>query len=171
MAWGDESDNWYTDVGTPFASPTSTEGARVAADVSEVKTFIQDSEFDASNNSIYRGIWFSVSNKDANYRDIGQGLKVGVSTSTVTSQFHRNIGQGLQNGISPASQFSSNIGGWNNADLLVDESSGTPTRIQYAGQTGDTDYPSGVAANNANVGYYRGVVLAKLQDSGFSTLT
>jgi hypothetical protein len=150
MAWGDESDNWYTDVGTPFASPTSTEGARVAADVSEVKTFIQDSEFDASNNSIYRGIWFSVSNNDTNYR---------------------NIGQGLQNGISPASQFSSNIGGWNDADLLVDESSGTPTRIQYAGQTGDTDYPSGVAANNANAGYYRGVVLAKLQDSGFSTLT
>ena len=118
--------------------------------MSEVKTFIQDSEFDASNNSIYRGIWFSVSNNDTNYR---------------------NIGQGLQNGISPASQFSSNIGGWNNADLLVDESSGTPTRIQYAGQTGDTDYPSGVAANNANAGYYRGVVLAKLQDSGFSTLT
>lgn len=148
MAWGDESDDWYTAGGTPFASQTSVQGARVVADVSEVQTFIQDAEADASNNTIYRGIWFSVGNSDTNYR---------------------NIGQGLQNGISPASQFSSS--GWNNGSLLVGNSSGTPTRIQYAGQTGDTDYVNGVAANNANVGYYRGVVLAKLQDSGFSTLT
>ena len=71
--------------------------------------------------------------------------------------------------VSPASQFSSS--GWNNGSLLVGNSSGTPTRIQYAGQTGDTNYTNGIAANNAVVGYYRGVVLAKLQDSGFSTLT
>ena len=149
MAWGDESNDWYYGSANnePFADQTSLYGARVAADVAEVQTFIQDSEADASNNTIYRGIWFSV--------------------GSITP--YRQIGQGLQNGVSPASQFSSS--GWNNGSLLVGNSSGTPTRIQYAGQTGDTNYTNGIAANNAVVGYYRGVVLAKLQDSGFSTLT
>ena len=149
MAWGDESNDWYYGAANnePFADQTSLYGARVAADVAEVQTFIQDSEADASNNTIYRGIWFSV--------------------GSITP--YRQIGQGLQNGVSPASQFSSS--GWNNGSLLVGNSSGTPTRIQYAGQTGDTNYTNGIAANNAVVGYYRGVVLAKLQDSGFSTLT
>ena len=146
MGWGDESDNWYHQGGLPFSNDTIDPGLRVANDVSEVKSFISTTETAAGNNSIYRGIWFNVGD--------------------ITT--YRQIGQGLQNGISPSSQFSGN---WTNADLLVAESSGAPTRIQYAGQTGDANYPTGIAVANNTAGYYRGVVLAKLQDSGFTTLT
>jgi len=149
MAWGDESDNWYysnTGTGTLFTDPTSSFGLRVANDVAEVQQFITTSETNAGSNQIYRGIWFSVANNTP----------------------YRQIGEGLQNGISPNSQFT---GTWTDADLLTAQSSGSPTRIQYAGQTGDTNYPTGITANNTTAGYYRGVVLAKLQDSGFTTLT
>jgi hypothetical protein len=148
MAWGDESNNWYYSggVGTLFTDPTSGNGLRVANDVAEVQQFITTSENNAGNNQIYRGIWFNVAD--------------------ITT--YRQIGQGLQNGVSPNSQFG---GTWTDADLLTAQSSGSPTRIQYAGQTGDTNYGNGIAANNNTAGYYRGVVLAKLQDSGFTTLT
>ena len=148
MAWGDESDNWYYSggVGTLFTDPTSGNGLRVANDVAEVQQFITTSENNAGNNQIYRGIWFSVDDNTP----------------------YRQIGQGLQNGVSPNSQFG---GTWTDADLLTAQSSGSPTRIQYAGQTGDTNYGNGIATNNNTPGYYRGVVLAKLQDSGFTTLT
>jgi len=148
MGWGDESDNWYYSggTGTLYTDPTSGNGLRVANDVAEVQQFITTSETNAGNNQIYRGIWFSVG-ADTNYRQIGEGL---------------------QNGVSPNSQFGNT---WTNADLLTAQSSGSPTRIQYAGQAGDTDYPTGIAAGNNTAGYYRGVVLAKLQDSGFTTLT
>ena len=148
MAWGDESDNWYYSggVGTLFTDPTSGNGLRVANDVAEVQQFITTSENNAGNNQIYRGIWFNVAD--------------------ITT--YRQIGQGLQNGVSPNSQFG---GTWTDADLLTAQSSGSPTRIQYAGQTGDPNYLNGITANNNTAGYYRGVVLAKLQDSGFTTLT
>ncbi len=149
MAWGDESDNWYysnAGTGTLFTDPTSSFGLRVANDVAEVQQFITTSETNAGSNQIYRGIWFSVGNNTP----------------------YRQIGEGLQNGISPNSQFT---GTWTDADLLTAQSSGSPTRIQYAGQSGDTNYPTGITANNTTAGYYRGVVLAKLQDSGFTTLT
>ena len=152
MAWGDESDNWYYQGGNPdtpgtlFTDKTSGFGLRVANDVAEVQQFITTSETNAGSNQIYRGIWFSVADET----------------------IYRQIGQGLQNGISPNSQFTGN---WTNADLLTAQSSGSPTRIQYAGQTGDTDYGSGITANNTTAGYYRSVVLAKLNDSGFTTLT
>jgi hypothetical protein len=148
MAWGDESDNWYyqNGAGTLFTDPTTGNGLKVANDVAEVQQFITTSETNAGNNQIYRGILFTVGN----------------------TTIYRQIGQGLQNGISPNSQFG---GTWTNADLLTAQSSGSPTRIQYAGQTGDTDYPNGITANNNAPGYYRSVVLAKLQDSGFTTLT
>jgi hypothetical protein len=148
MAWGDESNNWYYSggVGTLFTDPTSGNGLRVANDVAEVQQFITTSENNAGNNQIYRGIWFNVAD--------------------ITT--YRQIGQGLQNGVSPNSQFG---GTWTDADLLTAQSSGSPTRIQYAGQTGDPNYLNGITANNNTAGYYRGVVLAKLQDSGFTTLT
>jgi hypothetical protein len=148
MGWGDESDNYYyqNGIGTLFTDKTSGNGLRVANDVAEVQQFITTSETNASSNQIYRGIWFSVANNTA----------------------YRQIGQGLQNGISPASQFGGN---WTDADLLTAQSSGSPTRIQYAGQLGDGDYPNGITANNNAAGYYRGVVLAKLVDSGFTTLS
>ena len=152
MAWGDESDNWYYNPGNPptpgnlFTDKTSGNGLRVANDVADVQQFITTSETNAGSNQIYRGIWFSVAD----------------------NTIYRQIGQGLQNGISPNSQFTGN---WTNADLLTAQSSGSPTRIQYAGQTGDTGYGSGITANNTTAGYYRSVVLAKLQDSGFTTLT
>jgi hypothetical protein len=148
MAWGDESNNWYYSGGngTLFTDPTTGNGSRVANDVAEVQQFITTSETNAGNNQIYRGIWFSVAD--------------------VTT--YRQIGQGLQNGVSPNSQFG---GTWTDADLLTAQSSGSPTRIQYAGQTGDANYLNGIAAANNTAGYYRSVVLAKLNDSGFTTLT
>jgi hypothetical protein len=147
MGWGDESDGYYYIGGTGslFSNKTLGNGLKVANDVAEVKQFITTSEDNAGSNQIYRGIWFSVANQTV----------------------YRQIGQGLQNGISPASQFGGN---WTDDDLLTAQSSGSPTRIQYAGQAGDTDYPNGITAESNAAGYYRSVVLAKLQDSGFTTL-
>jgi hypothetical protein len=146
MGWGDESSDWYYENSSlPFSTPASGTGLRVANDVAELKTFISNTETAAGNNQIYRGIWFSVGNNTT----------------------YRQIGQGLQNGVS-GSQF---VFPWTDSDLLVAESSGSPTRIQYAGQTGDTDYPNGITPGTNTQGYYRSVVLAKLIDSGFTTLS
>ena len=158
MAWADESNDG---PGTYRARPQETgpntwnnrdqtTNTNITGDVQKVKTFINDLEAAANNNTIYRGIAFRVQNGGPNGNDLEEIMGPNGFAQT---------GGRTANGYS--SSFLPEATAYTVAQSLYDQSGGVGvTRITYSGNV--NPQPS-----NGSV-YYYNLVRAELNAIGFN---